>query len=157
MRRLSASLLLLAATAACATTPPPVVVAKPEPPPEPPPPAPPPPTIERAWRLAYMDGVQEGKSLTPTLTLAPDATAGLTASGFAGCGAFAGPAPLTGISVRFQSLAPTPPAEPCTPEARVLENQFVATLSATRRLTIRGGYLVLIDEGGKDRAYFAPG
>jgi heat shock protein HslJ len=81
----------------------------------------------------------------------------LAASGFAGCGAFSAPAPLTGISVRFQSLIPSAPSEPCTPEARSVEQNFVATLSATRRLTIRGGYLVLIDEGGKDRAYFAPG
>lgn len=153
MRRLSATLVLLAA-AGCASTPP-VVTEVVVPPPPPVAPGPPPPTIERLWRLAYLDGAPETLPVGATLELKAAET-GLTAKGFAGCGEFEAPAPLTGISLRIDAVAPAVPPE-CAADARVMQNQFVAALTATRRVTIRGGYLVLVDEFGKERAYFTPG
>jgi heat shock protein HslJ len=156
MRSLSASLILLAAAGCATAPPPPVIVAKPEPPPAAPePPAPPPPTIERAWTLAFIEGVSDPLPTSPTLTLKPDTLNGLNVEGFSGCGAFSGPAPLSGVSIRFGAMAAAQdPA--CTPAARALESKFLLTLGDTRKLTIRSGYLVLIDDIGKDRAYFRP-
>jgi heat shock protein HslJ len=112
----------------------------------------------------FLDGVNGALPVGPTLKLAPDAVNGqesgqsgaLSATGFAGCGDFTTPATRAGVSIRF--TMPTPaPKESCPSEVRILENQYITALSAARRLTIRGGYLVLMDEGGRDRAYFVPG
>lgn len=155
MRRLSLTVLVLAAAAACASRPepPPVVAAQPPPPA---PPGPPPPTIEREWRLAYMDGSVEAPSGLPTLKLSADTVNGMQASGFAGCGAFSGAAPLKGISIKFDPITPSD-APDCTAGAKLVQSQFVSALGAARRVTIRSGYLVLIDEFGRDRLYFTPG
>lgn len=153
MRRLSATLVMLAVAGCASTPPPPVVVAAPQPIL---PPGPPPPTIERTWRLAYLFGAPESLPTTPTLTLAVDAAKAVKASGFGGCGEYSGPGSLQGISLRFEGLTPAA-HEGCNPDAKTLETQFVATLADIRRVTIRSGYLVLIDLNGRDRAYFTPG
>ena len=154
MRRLSATLLVLAA-AGCASAPAPAVVEAPRAPPNAP--GPPPPTIERTWRLAFMDGAPETLPVAPTLKLAADTVNGLKASGFAGCGEFSAPASLQGISIQFERVAPAPATTDCGAEAKKLETAYVAALASTRRLTIRAGYLVLINESGREHVYFTPG
>lgn len=104
----------------------------------------------------FLDGVSGALPVGPTLKLTPDQANGLAVSGFAGCGDFSGAAMRTGVTIQFTGVAPTANAT-CASEARVLENQYVTALNVARRLTIRGGYLVLMDEGGRDRAYFVPG
>ena len=156
MRRLSATLVLLSLAAGCATAPPPA--APPISPPKPaPPPGPTPPVLEGGWRLMFLDGISGALAPGQTLKLARDAASGgLSATGFGGCGEYASAATRTGVSIQFQSVVPAP-KEGCETAIRALESQFVTALTTARRLTIRGGYLVLMDESGRDRAYFVPG
>lgn len=138
------ALCLTIAAAGCATAPPVVVQA---PPPRVEPPAPPPPTLEGEWRLAVLRDAPTGANISATLKI--DAA---QASGAAGCRAWTAGAVNFGSDLRFADV--TEATNACAPGDVQLERKVLDVVTATRSARIRDGYLILIDESGRERAYF---
>ena len=146
MRALGLSLTIAVGLAGCATAPVPVAVA--------PPPAPAspqaPPTLDGAWSLAMVRDAPVGARLAATLKIAADRAEGATQ-----CRAWTAAAPNYGMDLRFESM--TARAQACDAQQKAMEAKYLDALAATRMVQMRAGYLVLLDEHGRERLYFARG
>lgn len=149
LSQLTVGLTLTMALAAggCATTQAPTVAVAP---PRVAPPGPPPPSLEGAWNLALVRGAPQGVRLAATLKIQND-----RAEGVSDCGAFTARAPNLGMDLQFNGLVTN--EQTCNANVRALEKTFIDALSSTRTVQMREGYLVLMDERGREQLYFARG
>lgn len=146
MRTLALSVTLALATAACATAPVPVATL----PPGPPPPGPPPPTLDGQWSLAMVRDAPLGAKLSASLKIQADRAEGVTA-----CRAWTAEAPNMGMDIRFERLNGQEQA--CDGNMRAVEAKYLEALQEVRMVQMRAGYLILMDERGRERLYFARG
>lgn len=146
MRALGLSLTLAAGLTGCATAPATVAVA--------PPPAPTigpaPPTLDGAWSLAMVRDAPAGMRMAATMKISADRAEGSTS-----CRAWTASAPNYGMDLRFESMNAQEQA--CDAQQKALEAKYLDALAATRMAQMRAGYLVLLDERGRERLYFARG
>jgi heat shock protein HslJ len=103
--------------------------------------------LEGEWRLAVLRDAPSGIAIAATLKI--DSA---QASGAAGCRAWTAGALRFGADLRFADL--TEGANPCAQSEAQLERKVLDVVTATRSARIRDGYLILIDETGRERAYF---
>ncbi len=143
---LGLSVALAFAAAGCATAPVSVAVLAP------PPPAalPAPPTLEGAWSLAMLRDAPAGTKISATLKIAADHAEGATQ-----CRAWTAAAPNYGMDLRFESMNTQEQA--CDDQMKAAEARYLDALAAVRTVQMRSGYLVLMDERGRERLYFARG
>ena len=146
MRALGLSLTVAVGLAGCATAPTPVAVA-PQPPPGQ---SLAPPTLEGAWSLAMVRDAPIGARLSATMKIAADHAEGATS-----CRAWTAVAPNYGMDLRFESMNAHEQA--CDAQEKAMEAKYLDALNATRMVQMRAGYLVLLDEHGRERLYFARG
>jgi hypothetical protein len=146
MRALGLSITLALATAACATAPTPVAVV----PPGPPPPGPPPPTLDGSWSLAMLRDAPLGARLSASLKIEADRAEGVTA-----CRAWKAAAPNIGMDLRFERIDGQ--EQSCDGNMKAVEQKYLEALEATRSVQMRSGYLVLMDQTGRERLFFARG
>lgn len=147
MRALGLTVTMALAAAGCATTQAPAVAVAP---PRAAPPGPPPPTLEGAWNLAMVRGAPQGVRLAATLKIEAD-----RAEGISDCGVFTARAPNVGMDLQFNGLVTN--EQTCNASVRAVEKTFIDALSSTRMVQMRAGYLVLMDERGREQLYFARG
>ena len=114
------------------------------------PPGPPPPTLDGAWNLALVRDAPQGVRLAATLKIQADHAEGSTA-----CRAWTARAPNVGMDLRFDGLSAHEQA--CSDQIRDAERRYLDALARVRTAQMRSGYLVLIDERGRDQLYFARG
>lgn len=114
------------------------------------PPGPPPPTLDGAWNLALVRDAPQGVRLAATLRIEADHAEGST-----DCRAWTARAPNVGMDLRFDHL--TAHEQACSDQVRVAERRYLDALAKVRTVEMRSGYLVLIDERGRDQLYFARG
>lgn len=145
MRALALAMTLAAAGCATQT---PVAPAPPPPPPQAPPPAPAPPTIDGDWFLVLARDAPQTAKLTGAIRIADRKAA----NGSFACRTWTGEAASFGTDLRFNNVSPTPVT--CEASVQSLDDRLFEALTATRRAAIRNGYLVLIDDVGRDRLYF---
>lgn len=148
MRAIGLTLTLAMAAAGCATTQSPAVAVAP--PSRAQPPGPPPPTLDGAWNLAMVRGAPQGVRLAATLKIQNERAEGVSA-----CGAFTARAPNFGMDLQFNGLVTN--EQTCNANVRALDKAFIDALSNTRMVQMRAGYLVLMDERGREQLYFARG
>lgn len=147
MRALGLSVTLAMSVAACATAPAPVAVL----PPVAPTPYPAPPTLDGAWSLAMLRDAPAGAAkLSATLKIDAD-----HAEGAGPCTAWTAAAPNYGMDLRFESM--TAQEQVCDAQMKAAEAKYIEALSAVRTVQMRSGYLVLMDERGRERLFFARG
>ena len=146
MRALGLTVSLAIAAAGCATAPVPVAVLAPQPPP----PGPAPPTLDGQWSLAMLRDAPVGAQLSATLKIAADHAEGATE-----CRAWTAIAPNYGMDLRFESM--TAHEQTCDSGLKAAETKYLEALAAVRTVQMRSGYLVLMDERGRERLYFARG
>ncbi len=114
-------------------------------------PGPPPPTLDGAWNLALVrDAPPQGVRLAATLKIEADRAEGSTA-----CRAWTARAPNIGMDLRFERLTAQELA--CSDQVRAAERRYLDALAKVRTAQMRSGYLVLIDERGRDQLYFQRG
>lgn len=113
-------------------------------------PGPPPPTLDGAWNLALVRDAPQGVRLAATLKIEADQAEGSTA-----CRAWTARAPNVGMDLRFERL--TAQEQACSDQIRAAERRYLEALGRVRTAQMRSGYLVLIDERGRDQLYFARG
>ena len=146
MRALGLSVTMALSAAACATAPAPMVTL----PPVAQPPGPAPPTLDGAWSLAMVRDAPAGAKIAATLKIAADHAEGVTQ-----CQAWTAAAPNFGMDLRFESM--TTQEQACDTQLKAAEAKYLEALSAVRTVQMRSGYLVLMDERGRERLYFARG
>jgi heat shock protein HslJ len=146
MRALGLSITLALSAAACATAPTPVAVA----PPVAPPPGPAPPTLDGRWSLAMVRDAPLGARLAASLKIEADHAEGVTA-----CRTWTAAAPNYGMDLRFDGLQDQELA--CDGNMRAAEDKYLEALAAVRTVQMRAGYLILSDQNGRERLYFARG
>lgn len=144
---LGLTLTMALAAAGCATTQTAAYVA---PAPRGQPPGPPPPTLEGAWRLAMVRDAPQGVRLAATLKIEANHAQGST-----DCRAWTANAPNFGMDLRFNGI--TAREQACTDQVRAAEQRYLDALAKTRTVQMRSGYLVLMDERGREQLYFARG
>jgi len=153
MRAVGLTLTMALCAAGCATTQSATVYVTP--PRESDLPGPPPPTLDGAWRLAMVRDAPQGVRLAATLKI--DAN---QAQGSTDCHAWTAAAPNLGMDLRFDRLtadADAAHAQACTEQVRAAERRYLDALAKTRTVQMRSGYLVLMDERGREQLYFARG
>jgi len=146
MRALGLSVTLAIAATGCATAPAPVAVLAPRAPDA----LPAPPTLEGAWSLAMVRDAPTGARISATLKIAADRAEGATE-----CRAWSAQAPNYGMDLRFESM--TAQEQACDSQLKAAEAKYLEALSSVRTVQMRSGYLVLMDERGRERLYFARG
>ena len=146
MRALGLSLTLAIGLAGCATAPTTTSMIVPPQPTA----GPAPPTLEGDWALAMVRDAPIGARLSATLKIAADHAEGATQ-----CHAWTARAPNYGMDLRFESMSAA--EQTCDAQAKALEVKYLAALADTRMVQMRAGYLVLLDERGRERLYFARG
>ena len=109
-----------------------------------------PPTLEGAWSLAMVRDAPAGAKLSATLNIAANRAEGATE-----CRAWTAQAPNYGMDLRFESMSAQEQA--CDGQLKAAEAKYLEALSAVRTVQMRSGYLVLMDERGRERLYFARG
>jgi heat shock protein HslJ len=149
MRALALTLTMAIAAAGCATTQT-AAVSAPTPRPLRAPPGPPPPTLDGVWNLALVRDAPQGVRLAATLKIEADRAEGSTE-----CRAWTARAPNVGMDLRFDRL--TAREQACSDQIRAAERRYLDALAKVRTVQMRSGYLVLIDERGRDQLYFARG
>jgi len=146
MRALGLSITLALSAAACATAPTTVAVA----PPVAPPPGPAPPTLDGKWALAMVRDAPLGTRLAASLKIEADQAAGVTA-----CRTWTANAPNAGMDLRFERVQGQELT--CDGNMKAAEDKYLEALAAVRTAQMRAGYLILMDEAGRERLYFARG
>lgn len=146
MRAIGLTLTMALAAAGCATTQQePVAVA----PRLGPAPGPAPPTLEGSWNLAMVRDAPQGVRLAGTLKIDADKAQGVT-----DCGAFTAHATNFGMDLRFEHVNAQDAA--CADAQKLgVQRTYLTALSNTRTVQIRAGFLVLMDERGREQLYFA--
>lgn len=147
MRALGLTLTMALAAAGCATTQAPTVAVAP---PRAAPPGPPPPSLDGAWNLALVRDAPQGVRLAATLKIHNERVEGMS-----DCGAFTARAPNLGMDLQFNGLVTN--EQTCNANVRALDKTFIDALSNIRMAQMRAGYLVLMDERGREQLYFARG
>ena len=71
------------------------------------------------------------------------------------CRTWTATAPNYGMDLRFESMNAREQA--CDAQEKAMEAKYLDALAATRMVQMRAGYLVLMDEHGRERLYFARG
>lgn len=112
------------------------------------PPGPPPPKLEGAWRLALLNN----RPVTAEARLQIDE---VKTEGRTSCGAFVSEGGNAGVELTFEAMQPTENLQ-CDETAAKADEAVRATLAATSEIRIKQGYLVLMNEYGREIAYFAP-
>lgn len=114
-------------------------------------PGPPPPTLDGAWNLAMVRGAPQGVRLAGTLKIDADKAQGVT-----DCGAFTAQAMNFGMDLRFERVNAQDAA--CADNQKLdVQRTYLTALANTRMVQIRAGYLILMDERGREQLYFARG
>lgn len=147
MRALGLSVTLALAASACATAPPASISVAPR---AAEPPGPPPPTLDGKWSLAMVRDAPLGTRLAASMKIEADRAAGVTA-----CGSWTADAPNLGMDLRFTGMQGQ--EQTCDGNMRAVEERYLEALKAVRTVQMRAGYLVLIDDRGRERLYFARG
>ncbi len=113
-------------------------------------PGPPPPTLDGAWNLAMVRGAPQGVRLAATLRIDADKAQGVT-----DCGPLSAQATNFGMDLRFDRLN----ADRSCADTQKLAAQrtFLDALASTRTVQMREGYLILMDQNGREQLYFARG
>lgn len=114
-------------------------------------PGPPPPTLDGAWNLAMVRGAPQGVRLAATLKIDADKAQGVT-----DCGAFTAQATNFGMDLRFDRLDAKDQACADTQKLAV-QRTYLEALANVRTVQMRAGYLILMDERGREQLYFARG
>lgn len=146
MRALGLSITLALSAAACATAPTTVAVA----PPVAPPPGPAPPTLDGRWALAMVRDAPLGTRLAASLKIEANQAAGVTA-----CRTWTAEAPNLGMDLRFDRLQGQELT--CDGNMKAVEDKYLEALASVRTVQMRAGYLILSDQNGRERLYFARG
>jgi heat shock protein HslJ len=147
MRALGLSITLALAAGACATAPTASVTVAP---PVAPPPGPAPPTLDGKWALAMVRDAPLGTRLGASLRIEADRAEGITA-----CRSWTAAAPNTGMDLRFERRQDQELT--CDGNMKAAEDKYLEALAQVRTAQMRAGYLILMDERGRERLYFARG
>jgi len=146
LRSLGLTLTVAALASACATAPTQVTVTAPAPAAHPPAP----PTLEGQWALAMLRDAPANARVTAPLKIQAGHAEGAT-----DCRAWSASAPNSGMDLRLEALSDQP--QSCEGAVKAIEEKYVSALKDVRMVQMRSGYLIMIDQNGRERLYFTRG